>query len=123
VRAYCQRYGVAAGPDGLPPFPTGRRETPQHRQWLTLYKGRQRLGQRTAAESARSANDESAPRGPCPVCARDVRAPEAVRHRAPSRAGLAWRVHRTCAELLRAAQEAGPEACARAVALLWPKKA
>ena len=122
VRAYCQRYGIAsAGPEALPPFPAGRRETRQHREWLTLYKAYQRLAQRAAAESAPA--DDQGSSEPCPVCARDVRAPQATRHPMPSRAGREWLVHPACADLLRVAQEAGPDACARAAALLWPRKA
>jgi len=46
MRDYCARYGVAANAEGLPPFPSGLRETPQHREWLTLYKAHQRLRRR-----------------------------------------------------------------------------
>ena len=43
VDAYCDRYGVAPGPQGLPPFPTGRRESAQHRDWQAVYRALQRL--------------------------------------------------------------------------------
>jgi hypothetical protein len=43
VAAYCERYGVKPGPDGLPPYPAGRRETPQHREWIAVYKVHSRL--------------------------------------------------------------------------------
>ena len=61
VQHYCARYGVAAGPDGLPPFPSGRRETEQHREWLTLYKALQRLRRRAAQEGAARSADEAGP--------------------------------------------------------------
>jgi hypothetical protein len=53
VQAYCSRYGVEPQPEGLPPFPAGRRETPQHREWLALYKAQQRLGRRSRGQCAR----------------------------------------------------------------------
>ena len=43
LRDYCAAYGVAANADGSVAFPAGRRETPQHRAWVRLYKARQRL--------------------------------------------------------------------------------
>ncbi len=43
IDAYCARYDVRPGPNGLPPFPAGRRETPQHRQWIALYTATRRL--------------------------------------------------------------------------------
>jgi len=61
VQAYCARYGVTIGSEGLPPFPSGRRETPQHREWLTLYKALQRLRRRATQENAGSAGAGAAP--------------------------------------------------------------
>jgi len=46
VRDYCARYGVEPNAEGLPPFPTGLRETPQHREWLAVYKAHHRLRRR-----------------------------------------------------------------------------
>jgi hypothetical protein len=43
IRAYCERYGAAPGPTGLPPYPSGQRETPQHREWIAVYKAHSRL--------------------------------------------------------------------------------
>jgi len=43
IDTYCARYDVRPGPNGLPPFPAGRRETPQHRQWIALYTASRRL--------------------------------------------------------------------------------
>lgn len=53
IAAYCQRYRVARGPNGLPPFPTGKRETPQHREWIGLYKTHNRLGRRLRGQCER----------------------------------------------------------------------
>jgi hypothetical protein len=41
--AYCVLYGVSVTPEGIPPFPSGRRETAQHREWIALYKAHRRL--------------------------------------------------------------------------------
>ena len=39
IDAYSRRYKVSTrGPMGLPPYPAGERETPQHRDWMVLYK-------------------------------------------------------------------------------------
>jgi hypothetical protein len=44
--AYCARYAVQPTPGGLPPYPAGQRETPQHREWVSLYKAHARLARR-----------------------------------------------------------------------------
>jgi hypothetical protein len=44
ISEYCEKYGVAPNATGLPPFPSGQRETPQHREWISVYKAHQRLG-------------------------------------------------------------------------------
>jgi hypothetical protein len=56
--AYCGKYGVKPTVEGIPPFPTGRRETAQHREWLGLYKAHSRL-QRIV---------EVPEQGRCPLC-------------------------------------------------------
>jgi len=48
VRDYCAAYGVTPNAEGFVPFPAGQRETPQHRDWIRLYKARQRLEQDAA---------------------------------------------------------------------------
>lgn len=53
IEAYCARYGVCLTDKGLPPFPTGQRETAQHREWLSLYKAQDRLGRRTRGQCER----------------------------------------------------------------------
>lgn len=116
VLAYCERYQVSPGPEGLPPFPSGRRETRQHREWMTVYRARQRL----RARQARPADHP--PGGPsCPFCSRAVGDREAV---AVERAG--WkaraRLHPACADLVRLARQAGPEAVARLSEWIWPAR-
>jgi hypothetical protein len=56
--AYCERFGVVPV-DGLPPFPKGRRETAQHREWVKLYKTRQRLSRRRSGICERCASPAS----------------------------------------------------------------
>jgi hypothetical protein len=111
VLAYCARYGVSPGPEGLPPFPSGKRESRQHRDWLTVYRAHQRSRQRAA-----SASSSGAPL--CPVCGLVVGTKEAVRLEARSNR----RLHPQCGELARLAEKAGPEAVARLSSWLWPRR-
>lgn len=122
VAAYCARYGVAAR-DGLPPFPAGQRETPQHREWLKLYKAQQRLerGQAADGDHGRAAGvalerASAAPAlgGACELCGKPL-GPDRIRLSPPGGC-----VHGRCAELVRLALEAGPEAVGRLAPLLWP---
>jgi hypothetical protein len=43
---YCRRYGVRPGDNGLPPYPAGQRETPQHREWMALHRAQKALAAR-----------------------------------------------------------------------------
>jgi hypothetical protein len=126
VAAYCERYGVAVKPDGLPPFPSGRRETRQHREWLALYRARRRADQRRAAASAEAptapaTTSDQAPAS-CPVCGSGIAPQDADTHR-PRRRRPPLVLHRRCADLARAVEAAGPEATARLLSLLWPGRA
>lgn len=53
VRDYCSRYAAVPNADGLPPFPSGKRETRQHRAWLALYKAHDRLRRRGQGQCER----------------------------------------------------------------------
>ena len=55
IAAYCERYGVATNPGGLPRFPTGKRETRQHRDWIAVYKAHDRLARRRRGQCERCA--------------------------------------------------------------------
>src|SRR5688500_17623169 len=67
IDAYCRRYGVAGrNDDGFPVYPAGRRESPQHREWVVLFKAMSRLRAREAAREL--AKTEAA--GLCPTCRR-----------------------------------------------------
>jgi len=119
VLAYCERYHVSPGPEGLPPFPSGKRETRQHREWLTVYRAHQRWLRRAAnlSSSAGAAAADTA----CPICRRPLRSDLAVvrAHRVGKTARPVG-LHPTCAELARLAEIVGPEAVAGAAAFLWP---
>jgi hypothetical protein len=94
---YCARYRVALGDAGLPPFPSGRRETEQHREWMALYKAhRQGL---LASQRAR-----------CVVCRKplDLEDARLDDHRDPAV------LHARCLELVALARSFGPEALDRA---------
>jgi hypothetical protein len=129
VAAYCRRYGVAVAANGLPPFPSGRRETRQHREWHTLYRAHQRHERRTPDGTPKdrtpgrrpSAASEST--GACAVCrmALDDAAAASFARRGSGKAA-AVRVHGACADLARAAEAAGPDAVAGVAKLLWPER-
>ena len=116
VHAYCERYGVSPGSEGLPPFPSGRRESLQHREWLTVYRALQRLKARSAG-----VRDETTAKGSCPVCSRAVSPQDAVAFQRAGRSRSAT-LHRDCAELARLAEKTGPDAVARLSGWLWPRR-
>jgi hypothetical protein len=53
IQAYCKAYGAGRNEQGLPEFPAGQRETPQHREWIALYKLWNRLGRRKRGQCDR----------------------------------------------------------------------
>jgi len=59
IAAYCKRHGVRPATSGLPPFPAGRRETPEHREWLGIYKLKNRLGRRGRGQCERCSEPAS----------------------------------------------------------------
>lgn len=83
LAAYCAKYGVAPTVQGIPPFPAGRRETRQHREWIALYKAHSRLARRSRGQCERC----SAPASDGSVFCEAHRADVAARP-APSRAAL-----------------------------------
>jgi hypothetical protein len=69
LKVYCAKYAVKPTAEGIPPFPTGQRETPQHRAWLGLYKAHGRLVRHAGGADL----DErrallAAHGGRCPLC-------------------------------------------------------
>ena len=119
VADYCRRYGVGRSANGLPPFPSGQRETPQHREWLVVYRAVKRLAARRApATSTRHRPAQGALA--CAVCERPIPPSDESRDVRFTRSRV--RLHRACAELAERAGEAGPESLARLAALLWPRR-
>jgi hypothetical protein len=95
LAAYCSKYQVSPLDTGLPPFPSGQRETPQHAEWLSLYKAHQRVARHQAAEPTTD--------GRCPVCAGELE------------------THQRCQQFLTLAEALGAKAVDRVRAHLWPK--
>jgi hypothetical protein len=112
LRSYCQRYAVAPTPAGIPPFPSGRRETDQHREWLGLYKAHARLRPADAHAPATAA----APGGACGVCGRAVEPTDAV---AAHRAAV---LHASCQALVALVEPLGPAGLDRLRGYLWPAR-
>ena len=114
--AYSKRYGVPPGPRGLPPFPSGHRESRQHREWLTVYRALQRFERRAAAATVPP--DATAA---CPICARPIEpglgVPYARRTKSPPAS-----LHPSCAEMVRLAEALGPPAVAALGPFLWPPR-
>lgn len=110
LQAYCRRHGVTPNAAGMAPFPSGRRETDQHREWLGLYKAhaRLRLGGAAGPEPSESSAD-----GSCGVCGRAVEAADAVVHRS---AGL----HAACHAVVALVEPLGPSGLDRLRGYLWP---
>jgi len=151
VDAYCAKYGVARNSEGVPPFPRGKRETDQHREWLKLYKTHQRLARRqngqcqhcrapvsegSVCEAHRAAN--SARTGSHGASAGPRRALLEVQGgRCPicgervevwdsldhchGTRKLRAIMHQACNQLVGAAESLGPEALDRVRAYLWPE--
>lgn len=136
-REYCLRYGVPAPSSGLPPFPSGRRETQQHRDWMAVYKAYNRLGRRRRGQCERCAaptSDESVfceehrpgassraarhgaaleGNGACPICGLQVERRDS---------GSAGVLHAACRRLVGLAEAAGPDALDRLRSYLWPDR-
>lgn len=126
IAAYCRTYRVAATPNGMPPFPSGRRETDQHREWMKLYKAQSRMARRahedTALGDASAAERPSlhaAQDGRCPICLDDIDLHAPVDATRDIRALL----HPHCKDAARLAASLGPEGLERLRAYLWPPKA
>ena len=110
---YCRRHGVSLNDEGLPPFPAGRRETEQHREWMALYKAHRRLSERGtgAADLAQRHELLAAQRGRCPVCDKQLDVDDA---RLDSHKADPAVLHAQCLQLLALGRMLGAEAVARA---------
>jgi len=118
IADYCTRYGVTARNEaGFPAFPAGQRETPQHREWVVLFKAQSRLRD-AGPRDLRNALLVSQG-GRCPVCTEELPADGGAV--VPGAADSKVLVHGACGRLLRLALELGPSAVDRARAVLWPE--
>jgi hypothetical protein len=150
MAAYCARYAVKPTREGLPPFPTGQRETPQHREWISLYKTHDRLARRARglcercsepvapdsvfceahrsdAAQGSSANPadrdrlHKAQRGRCPICADALElAPGTPVHNDRVTGKPRALLHSRCCRLVSLAETVGPAALDRLKAYLKP---
>jgi hypothetical protein len=124
LAAYCARYGVSLNDTGLPPFPAGRRESAQHREWMALYKAHRRfVGPRpVSSDMARRQELLAAQRGRCPICEKPLELTDSQIDRSGADAPSAdpWgsppdvALHPDCRRLLELARAVGPEALDRA---------
>jgi len=118
VDAYCARYGVTPNPDGLPPYPAGQRETPQHREWLAVYKARKRLARHVSVPTELAALLESQ-KGRCVICDDKLELADVVPHtHGDARAAL----HARCSRLVGMAEAVGLDGVDRLRAYLWPDR-
>jgi hypothetical protein len=146
ITEYCRRYQAARTDTGLPVFPTGKRETRQHREWIALYKTHDRLGRRMRGQCERCSEPAAAGSifcerhrapnagdgGPapderrrllarqnhrCPVCGLALEGSDAVGFGHQEARAI---LHPSCARLATAALALGPEGLTRLRELLWP---
>src|SRR5687767_2429574 len=96
ISDHCGRYQVGLNADGLPVYPAGKRESPEHREWIVLYKALSRLNVRARlADPQERQALHASQKGLCPVCAEPVEA-TAVLDRDASTRHLRGLVHEDC---------------------------
>ena len=116
MAAYCKRHDVTLSDDGLPPFPAGRRETDQHREWMSLYKAHRRLSERgpSTADLTRRQELLTGQHGRCAVCRKPLELGDARLDDHKAAAVL----HETCLKLVELARTLGGDALDRVKARL-----
>ena len=103
IAEYCARYDCQElNADGFPAYPTGRRETAQHREWISLYRAFRRT--RARAASKKSGGPDVAA---CPVCLRPSDRPDQA-------------THPKCRRLVELVRELGPGGLERIRSLAFP---
>jgi hypothetical protein len=102
IEAYCARYdSQKLNAEGFPAYPSGRRETAQHREWVSLYRAFRRMRERATPRR------KSGPGGAeCPVCLRPNDRP--------------GQGHPRCLRVVDLVRELGPEALERIRSLAFP---
>jgi hypothetical protein len=119
IADYCARYGVTErNASGFPAYPSGKRETPQHREWVVLFKASSRLHS-AGSQDARTAL-LTAQNGRCPVCAEEIHVADGTVVAGAPGTETKLLVHAPCGKLLRLALELGPSAIERTRTVLWP---
>jgi len=113
IADYCRRHSVPVNDEGLPPFPAGKRETEQHREWMSLYKAHRRLSDRGTGTADLAQRQEllMAQRGRCPVCDKrlDVDDARLDGHKAEPAV-----LHAQCLQMVALGRVLGADAVARA---------
>ena len=105
---YRARYGVTdLNEAGFPVFPAGRRETAQHREWITLFKLFARYRER--AGLAPLADPAAAVTGACDVCLQPL--------------PKSGKPHRRCVDVVEFVRDLGPAALDRIRGAAFPPKA
>ena len=103
IEAYRARYDARElNPEGFPAYPTGRRETAQHREWISLYRAFRRVRTRAAARKS-GGSDVSQ----CPVCLRATDRPDQA-------------THPRCLKVVELVRGLGPEALERIRSVAFP---
>jgi hypothetical protein len=109
IATYCARYGVGLTDAGFPAYPAGLRETPQHREWITLFKVFSRLRDRSTPEGSVRSRSSRGTAGTCAICLKAL-----------PRQG---KPHRQCAEIVEFIRELGVPALDRIRAAAFPDDA
>ena len=107
ISDYCARHGVTEVNDaGFPAFPAGRRETEQHREWITLFKlfarYRERAGLAPLAVPATTVT------GACDVCLQPL--------------PKSGKPHRRCADVVEFVRDLGLPVLDRIRGAAFPSK-
>jgi hypothetical protein len=119
IAAYCARYRVRdPGSLTMPPFPSGKRETRQHRDWVVLYKAVDRLQRRQLAgdPNERAAAIKSQ-KGRCPICLGDVGAEDGAILRTAGRLAV---LHAACNDVVGFVARLDPPVLDRLRDHAWP---
>jgi hypothetical protein len=116
IQTYCRRYAVSVNDQGLPPFPAGRRESAQHREWMSLYKAQRRIANRapTPELQVRTRESLAAQLGRCVVCRKALELADARLDEPDGSTQAPAALHGPCLQLVELARALGPEAVDRA---------
>jgi hypothetical protein len=110
---YCGRYDAVLNDEGLPPFPAGKRETAQHREWMSLYKAHRRLSDRGPDTTDLEQRQEllAAQHGRCGICRKPLDLEDSRLDPHETHPAV---LHARCLDLVALARLLGAEALDRA---------